>query len=45
MYYIGFDLGGTNIAVGIVNEKYSAMLEANQNKVTVNEKAADKYSA
>ncbi|MBQ8764324.1 MAG: ROK family protein, partial [Clostridia bacterium] len=22
MYYLGIDLGGTNIAVGIVNEKY-----------------------
>ena len=22
MYYIGVDLGGTNIAIGIVNEQY-----------------------
>ena len=38
-------LADVNARIGIVNEKYSAMLEANQNKVTVNEKAADKYSA
>lgn len=38
-------LADVNAKVGVVNEKYDALLEANQNKVTVNEKAADKYSA
>ena len=27
MYYLGIDLGGTNIAVGIVNEKYEIIMK------------------
>ncbi len=27
MYYLGIDLGGTNIAIGLVNEKYEIVLK------------------
>ena len=46
MLYRGEELlSDVNATVGIVNEKYTAFLEANKSKVTVNEKAAEKYSA
>ena len=46
MLYRGEEaLADANARVGVVNEKYEAYLEANQNKVTVNEKAAQKYGA
>ena len=46
MLYRGEELlSDVNAKTGIVNEKYSAFFEANRSKVTVNEKAAEKYSA
>ena len=46
MLYRGEEkLADVNAKIGVVNEKYDALLEANQYKITVNEKAAAKYSA
>jgi hypothetical protein len=46
MLYRGEEpLADANARVGVVNEKYEAYIKANENKVTVNEKAAKKYGA
>lgn len=45
LYRGGSTLADVNAKIGVVNEKYTKYLEANKDKVTVNEKAADKYSA
>ncbi len=46
MYYLGIDLGGTNIAVGVVNEDCKIVAKANSSTATENaEQIADAMAA
>ncbi len=35
MYYLGIDLGGTNIAAGVVNEQYQIIDAAKQKRASL----------